>query len=133
MRAADYARSVRHTLQSNRLRAALTLLGTVIGAASIVLLAGLLRSGEEMLIASAQGASESDLMRITTEVPSVNVASHQRRQLGRQDQALIAGSELLDHARVATSSSLEFSAEPYTSDDCPRNGRMDVATIRNPR
>lgn len=115
MRAADYARSVRHTLASNRLRAALTLLGTVIGAASIVLLAGLLRSGEEMLISSSQSASESDLMKITTEVSSLNVGDHQRRVLGRQDQALINESEVLDGARAATSSSLEYPAEPYTS------------------
>lgn len=115
MRTVDYVRSVRHTLQSNRLRAALTLLGTVIGAASIVLLAGLLRSGEEMLVASSQRASESDIIKVSTERPSMSGSDHQRRELGWLDKELVEGSEVLGGASVAMSSSREFPAEPLNN------------------
>ncbi|MEO6950626.1 MAG: ABC transporter permease [Polyangia bacterium] len=116
MRTLDYVRSVRHTLQSNRLRAALTLLGTIIGAASIVLLAGLLRSGEDMLVSSSQRASESDLIKVTTEQSTLNSSDHQRRELGWLDKELVEGSEVLGGARVAMSSSKEFSAEPLNNE-----------------
>ena len=125
MRTVDYVRSVRHTLQSNRLRAALTLLGTVIGAASIVLLAGLLRSGEDMLVSSSQRASESDLIKVTTEQSSMNSSDHQRRELGWLDKELVEGSEVLDGARVAMSSSKEFAAEPLNNQGGTRTDEKD--------
>ena len=48
-----------HTFSGNRARAALTLLGIMIGAGSIVLLAGLLRGGEEALVNSSTRANEA--------------------------------------------------------------------------
>ncbi len=110
MRLADYARSVRHTLVSNRLRAALTLLGTVIGAGSIVLLAGLLRSGEELLVMSSQRASESDLLHITRDTPPTNLFGKVRRELSRRDEANIEASPLLEDVRVNSEASRQIVA-----------------------
>ena len=115
MRAADYARSVRHTLSSNRLRAALTLLGTVIGAASIVLLAGLLRSGEEMLTNSAQQASESDLVTVSRDLPPFDKLPKTHHELNRGDELNVEGTQLFEGARVTSESSRELLAEPVTN------------------
>jgi putative ABC transport system permease protein len=127
VRAADYARSVRHTLSSNRLRAALTLLGTVIGSASIVLLAGLLRSGEDMLISSAQDASESDLITVRGDMNSFTGARIKiLRSMTRGDVTAIDGAPLLPNVRAASESQSEVVAEPLT--DGPRlpDARKDM-------
>ena len=47
---------------AHRLRAALTLLGIVIGTGSIVLLASLIRSGETYLVGANQEVSNSDVI-----------------------------------------------------------------------
>jgi putative ABC transport system permease protein len=115
MRFFDYLRSVRHTLSANRLRAALTLLGTVIGSASIVLLAGVLRSGEDMLINSAQQATESDL--ITVRPNEVGLKASRIKylnNLSRFDEPVITGNELLPGVQVASESQRELTAEPIT-------------------
>ncbi len=112
MRLFDYLMSVRHTLSSNRLRAALTLLGTMIGAGSIVLLAGMLRSGEEMLIVSSQGAAESDLIRISRDNTPNGEGDKELRELERNDQALVDGSQLFPGVATAAESKLPTLAEP---------------------
>ena len=115
MRFGDYLRSVRHTLTSNPLRAALTLLGTVIGSASIVLLAGLLRSGEEMLVFSAQNASESDLISVRA-LPIAFGGGQMKVQheLSRRDQQLVEGSALFPGVRASTESQRELVANAVT-------------------
>ena len=115
MRTLDYLRAVRHTLSANRMRAALTLLGTVIGSASIVLLAGLLRSGEEMLVYSTQQATEADLINVRQNDPGFAASRLKHlRFLSRGDEHVVEGSPLLPGARVATESQRELIAEPIT-------------------
>jgi putative ABC transport system permease protein len=112
MRFFDYLMSVRHTLSSNRLRAALTLLGTVIGAASIVLLAGMLRSGEEMLISSSQSAAEADLIRVSRQEVPNDQSAKELRELTRNDQSLVDGSALFPGVATAAESKTMTLAEP---------------------
>lgn len=112
MRAADYARSVRHTLSSNRMRAALTLLGTIIGAASIVLLAGLLRSGQEMLVSSSQSASEADLIAVTRISPPYYLLPKVHHELYRGDEANVLENPLFQGVRATGESMREMRAEP---------------------
>jgi putative ABC transport system permease protein len=132
MRFFDYLMSVRHTLSSNRLRAALTLLGTVIGAGSIVLLAGMLRSGEEMLITSSQGAAESDLIRISRDSTADGEDAKELRELARPDQELIDGSALFSGVTTAAESKQMTIAEPLgqgqRDPDAPKDFRVTLVS-----
>ncbi|MGZ3406039.1 MAG: ABC transporter permease, partial [Polyangia bacterium] len=83
MRLIDQIRSVRHTFDSNRGRVALTLLGIMIGAGSIVLLASLLRGGEEALVASNQSATDADLVRVDPDEPATKDLQKTRRELNQ--------------------------------------------------
>jgi putative ABC transport system permease protein len=114
MRVSDYLRSVRHTLSANRLRAALTLLGTVIGAASIVLLAGVLRSGEEMLIYSAQQATEADLITVRRNDADFESQLKFLRALSSSDEPVIEGSALLPGVVASGEGQEERVAEPVS-------------------
>jgi putative ABC transport system permease protein len=98
MRLVDQLRAVRHTFSSNRGRSALTLLGIMIGAGSIVLLAGLLRGGQEMLLYSEQAASETDIVRVNPEDAPVKQRGRTRRELSLQDQEVLSESRMLDGA-----------------------------------
>jgi putative ABC transport system permease protein len=111
MRVADYGRAVRHTLSSNRMRAFLTLLGTIIGAASIVLLAGLLRSGEELLVSATQRASESDIIVAEPDLPPFALYPKTHHELNRHDQDTVEGDGLFEGARTSGSSMREVPAE----------------------
>jgi putative ABC transport system permease protein len=102
MRVRDHLKQVRHTFASNRARAALTLLGIVIGAGSIVLLAGLLRAGEEALLSTSQGATEADLIQVRADEPPAKQMLKTRRKLNQGDGELLADSPLLGGAPVAT-------------------------------
>src|SRR5439155_12586238 len=99
MRLGDQLRGVRHTFSSNRGRAALTLLGIVIGSGSIVMLAGLLRGGEEALISTSQQANEADLISIRRDEPPPQQLRKTRRELARGDEENLAASRLLQGAR----------------------------------
>jgi len=99
---ADQFRAVRHTFSSNRVRAALTLLGIMIGAGSIVLLAGLLRGGEEALLTTNQRANESDLVRIRRDEAPAKDAAKTTRTLNVGDAETLSGSPLLTGAPVAS-------------------------------
>ena len=96
MRLVDQIRSVRHTFATNRARAALTLLGIMIGAGSIVLLAGLLRGGQEMLLYSEQSASETDIVRVSPDDAPVKQRGRTQRVLSLQDQEILGESRLLE-------------------------------------
>ncbi|KYF75727.1 hypothetical protein BE18_14145, partial [Sorangium cellulosum] len=63
MRLADLLHSTRAVV-ADRTRAALTLLGIIIGTGSIVLLASLLAGGEEALLRASQQAVEADLIQV---------------------------------------------------------------------
>ncbi|HZS35398.1 MAG TPA: ABC transporter permease, partial [Polyangia bacterium] len=107
MRIGDQLRSVRHTFESNKARAALTLLGIMIGAGSIVLLAGLLRGGEEALVRTSQRANEADLIQVRRDEPPQKQLGRTRRDLSEQDAANLADTPLLDGAPVASEMSRE--------------------------
>jgi putative ABC transport system permease protein len=102
MRLADQLRSVRHTFDANRGRTALTLLGIMIGAGSILLLASLLRGGEEALVSTAQNATDADLVRVDKDEPATKDLQKTRRELSQGDAELLDGSPLLPGAQVAT-------------------------------
>ncbi|MDB4968772.1 MAG: hypothetical protein JWN44_4461 [Myxococcales bacterium] len=102
MRIIDQLRSVRHTFAANRARVALTLLGIMIGAGSIVLLASLLDGAQEALLAINQEASETDLVRVDRAAPSARKATRTRRELSAGDAEVIGDSPVLPGARVTT-------------------------------
>ena len=102
MRLTDQIRSVRHTFASNRTRAFLTLLGIMIGAGSIVLLAGLLRGGEEALLMTSHRANEADLVQVRGDEPKASQAQKTRRNLSVGDADTLSGSPLLDGAPVSS-------------------------------
>ena len=100
MRVPDLLRSVRHTFQSSRLRVALTLLGVMIGAGAMVLLAGLLTAGEERLMRLAQNANESDMIELYgADVPRKD-RQKTTKPLSTWDAQTLQQSELLNGAVV---------------------------------
>jgi putative ABC transport system permease protein len=100
MRTPDLIRSVRHTFKTSKLRVALTLLGIMIGAGSMVLLAGLLVAGEEALVRLAQHANESDMIEVYGSDPPRKDATKTTRPLTTYDADALASSPLLDGAQV---------------------------------
>jgi len=89
----DQLGDVLYTLRRNKGRSILTLLGMIIGAGSLVLLAGLLTGGEEALRATSQGVTEADVIRVdNAQVPAA--------QRGRTERGL-SGEDLaeLRHSR----------------------------------
>src|SRR4051812_28443276 len=102
IRAVDVARSVRHTFVTSRLRVALTLIGIMIGAGAMVLLAGLLVAGKEALVRLAQGANESDLITVHTSDAPRKDAKKTTRPLSTYDGDALADSTLLHGSRVQT-------------------------------
>jgi putative ABC transport system permease protein len=98
----DLARTVRHTFATNRGRVFLTLLGIMIGAGSIVLLASLLDGGQEALAKTNQDANDADLLRVDTDEPEWRDAHKTRRELDQVDAQLLDGSPLLNNVQVTT-------------------------------
>jgi putative ABC transport system permease protein len=96
---------------ANRGRAALTLLGIMIGAATIVLLASLMRGGEEALIAKNQQAVDADLITVSRAAAPVSDRDRTRRELSRTDARLLEGSEALGGAAVGGESTRPARAE----------------------
>ena len=109
MRLSDLLRSVSF-VAVNRMRAALTLLGIIIGAGSIVFLASLLRGGEEALISTSQQAVDADLVRIRREDAPLDQRKKTRRDLSRTDAEALAGAQALDGATVGSESERPTSA-----------------------
>ncbi len=110
MRLVDRVAQVRHYFGSNMGRTLLTLLGIMIGSGSIVMLAGLLRAGEEALIQTSQQANEADLVSVRRDEPPPQQARKTRRELARGDEENLAASRLLDGARVASEANRESRA-----------------------
>ena len=100
MRLADQVRSVRHTFATNRGRVALTLLGIIIGAGSIVLLASLLTAGEEALVATDQEATEANVVRVDSAPAGGRDALRPQRELSERDAQLLGDTPALPGARV---------------------------------
>jgi putative ABC transport system permease protein len=70
----------------------------MIGSGSIVLLAGLLRGGQEMLIYTEQAASETDIVRVSPDEAPLKTRGKTKRDLSLQDQEVLSESRLLDGA-----------------------------------
>ena len=102
MRLFDQLRSVRHTFDANRGRTALTLLGIMIGAGSIVLLASLLAGGEEQLHSRGQDASGDDVVQINADDAPIAKKQKTQRALARGDEETLAEAPLLPGARVVS-------------------------------
>ncbi len=102
MRLVDQLRSVRHTFDANRGRTALTLIGIMIGAGSIVLLASLLSGGQEALLNADQGAADTDIVQVDADEPPAKQVQKTRKELGRGDAQLLDGSPVLPGVQVAT-------------------------------
>lgn len=94
MRFLDLLRSLRHVL-AHRARAALTLLGIIIGTSSIVMLAGLLRGGEAALVRASQQAVDADLIEVRRDDAPVRDRKKTRRDLSRDDARALADSPAL--------------------------------------
>src|SRR3954468_6853629 len=110
MRLSDQFRSVRHTFVSKPGRTGLTLLGIMIGAGSIVMLAGLLRGGEEALLRTSQRANEADLIQIRGDDPPAAQMACTRRSLSERDEESLGASRLLPGATFASEGSREVRA-----------------------
>jgi putative ABC transport system permease protein len=102
MRLVDQIRSVRHTFDANRGRTALTLLGIMIGAGSIVLLASLLAGGQQALLDHDQEATGSDVVQVDADEVPVKQTQKTRRELGRGDDRTLGSSPSLPGAHVTS-------------------------------
>ncbi|MCU1279653.1 MAG: hypothetical protein JWM53_3199 [bacterium] len=102
MRLVDQLRSVRHTFDANRGRTALTLVGIMIGAGSIVLLASLLAGGQEALLDHDQQATGSDVVQVDADEVPVKQTQKTRRELGRGDDRALGSSPVLLGAHVTS-------------------------------
>lgn len=92
---------------SHRARAALTMLGVVIGTSSIVLLASLLHGGERFLVAANQDASDDDVVQVHPDEPPAGDRERTTRPLSRTDASALARTASLEGALVASESSFD--------------------------
>jgi putative ABC transport system permease protein len=106
MRLVDHLRAASGAF-AHRVRAALTVLGVIIGTSSIVLLASLLHGGEHTLIETSQEAGDEDVI----EVHGEDAPSAQRykttRPLSRADADALARDVTLSGAKVEAESSFD--------------------------
>ncbi|WP_438018501.1 ABC transporter permease [Sorangium sp. So ce315] len=103
MRLGDLLHSARAVV-ADRTRAALTLLGIIIGTGSIVLLASLLAGGEEALLRASQQAVEADLIQIHPAEVSLEDRRRTRRELSRDDARALDASRALGGASALSES-----------------------------
>ncbi|WP_437678341.1 ABC transporter permease [Sorangium sp. So ce131] len=103
MRLGDLLHSARAVV-ADRTRAALTLLGVVIGTGSIVLLASLLAGGEEALLRASQQAVEADLIQVHPAEVNVRDRRRTQRDLSRDDARALAASRSLGGAAALSES-----------------------------
>jgi putative ABC transport system permease protein len=93
------------SLTLQRTRAALALLGIVIGTSSLVLLAGLIRGGQDALMHAQQNASEGDLLVVRKGPAPSSQLQRTRRELSRRDAASLAASPALGQSWIGTEQS----------------------------
>jgi putative ABC transport system permease protein len=89
MSAIDLLQSLRGAF-AHRMRAALTLLGIVIGTGSIILLASLIHGGESYLMHASQEAEDSDVIEAYPHEPPAEQAKRTSRALSRMDADSVA-------------------------------------------
>lgn len=103
MRLLDLLATARFVVEG-RARSFLTLLGIMIGAGSIVLLASLLRGGEEMMILASQEAVDADLLQVRRDDVKVKDRDRTRRELSRDDARALEASRALGGASALSES-----------------------------
>lgn len=101
----DFTQALQGAFQ-HRVRAALTLLGIVIGTGSIVLLASLIRGGESYLVHASQEAEDSDVIEAYSQDPPPSQQNKTTRNLSRVDGSTVA-SAMPEGAMVTTESSFD--------------------------
>jgi putative ABC transport system permease protein len=106
MRLSDRLRSLGGAF-AHRIRAALTVLGVVIGTASIVLLASLLHGGEHTLIETSQEAGDEDVIEVHRDDPPSEQRLRTTRPLSRADADALAREASLTGAKVEAESSFD--------------------------
>lgn len=94
----DQLAAVWHTFRHNKGRSLLTLLGMIIGAGSLVLLAGLLAGGEEALVSTNQFIDDADVIEIENAEPPPQQRDRTQRPLDQWDQTAIDGNPVLGGA-----------------------------------
>ncbi|MDB4941334.1 MAG: hypothetical protein JWP97_868 [Labilithrix sp.] len=92
---------------AHRVRASLTVLGVVIGTASIVLLASMLYGGKHTLVAANQSVSDDDIIRVGTDAPPPAQKDKTTRPLSRADADALERDLALGGAKVAAESSFD--------------------------
>src|SRR4029434_8642498 len=100
MRLGDLFRAVRGAF-AHRVRAALTVLGVVIGTSSIVLLASLLHGGEHTLIETSHRAGDEDVLEVHGEETPSKQREKTTRPLSRADADALARDITLAGSKVA--------------------------------
>lgn len=106
MRLADRVRSLGGAF-AHRVRAALTVLGVVIGTGSIVLLASLLHGGEHTLLETSQEAGDEDVVEVHREDPPPRQRMKTTRPLSRADAEALSREATLNGAKVEAESSFD--------------------------
>ena len=106
MRLADRLRSATGAF-AHRVRAALTVLGVVIGTSSIVLLASLLHGGEHTLVETSQEAGDEDVIEVHGEEPPSAQRARTTRALTRADAEALGRDATLVGAKVEAESSFD--------------------------
>jgi len=110
MRLIDQIRSVRHTFDANRGRTALTLVGIMIGAGSIVLLASLLTGGQQALLDHDQEATGSDVVQVDADEVPVQQTQKTRRELNQVDAQLRPAARSCTTARTGITENMSILA-----------------------
>jgi putative ABC transport system permease protein len=91
----DLLAGVAHTFWHNKARSLLSLLGMIIGAGSMVLLAGLLAGAQEGMVMTHQFLQEADVIEVEEGPVPPQKAGRTQRPLDQGDGDLMAGHELL--------------------------------------
>ncbi len=98
----DSLRSLWQALAGNRSRVWLTLVGMIIGSATIVILASLIRGGREALMRADQSATESDLIEVWGDATPPRERNRTQRPLSESDASLLRDSAFLQGAQVVS-------------------------------
>lgn len=109
MTALDLLRSLR-VLFAHPARAALTLLGIVIGSGSVVLVAALVKGGEGALVRTNQRATDSDLVTVGQKPAPASARHRTTRELSRHDARELGATRALGGAWVGAEASRQTRA-----------------------
>ena len=104
MSLSELFRSFSRTFVHQKARVLLTLLGIVIGAGSVVMLAGILRSTKEAMVAHNQGVREMDTLRFYAATPPRHQREQTTRPLSRRDGEEVSRLAALDGVEVTAES-----------------------------